>query len=251
MGLLGPFKCAFCGKEFRGLRWSIKIGKEVCGGCYDKLHKEFSGNKWQRMTITQIREHFAEKDRLEAQKECSFCGRRFDDSDIYKTILKDKSLICYKCTESMRLVKPVLNTVKYKNDEGYTDVSEDPVKELTIEDIPWVQKEAAEERERRTALYGDHKAVFVVDDVTRYFKEPDAHQVFGRVVLGRIDTGDTLCVKRREGVYRKVVTWIDPLEYNKKAKSLSEGHDGNLMILGDVTFIYPGDVLTVEHSKEV
>ena len=238
MGLLGPFKCAFCGNEYRGLRWSIKNGKEVCGRCYDKLNKEFSGNKWQRMTITQIREHFAEEERLAAQKECSFCGRRFDDSDIYKTILKDKSLICYKCTESMRLVKPVLN-------------SADLLKELTIEDIPWVQKEAAEERDRRTAQYGSHKAVFIVDDVIRYFKEPDAHQVFGRVALGRIDIDDVLCVKRREGVYRKVVTWIDTPEYNKKAKSLLEGHEGALMILGDVTFIYPGDVLTVEHSKEV
>ena len=89
-----------------------------------------------------------------------------------------------------------------------------------------------------------------MDDVTKYIKEPDAHQVYGRTVLGSIDKGDELCVRRREGVYRKTVTWIDPLEYNKDAKSLLEGHEGNLMILGDVSFIYPGDVLIVEKRRE-
>ncbi len=65
-------------------------------------------------------------------------------------------------------------------------------------------------------------------------------------MLGRIDKGDTLRVKRREGEYRKVVDKINPPEYLKKSPYLPEGHEGNLMVSGDVSYIYPGDVLVVE-----
>ena len=119
---------------------------------------------------------------------------------------------------------------------------------MTLQELEEAKKEAEAERERRTAEYGEHKAVFIVDDVTRYFKEAGAHQLWGRVLLGRIDKGDMLCVKRREGNYHVEVTWIDPLEYNKKSEYLSEGHPGALMLLGDVSFIYPGDIITVEEK---
>ena len=248
MGFLGPYKCALCGRSCMGLRWTIKNGKELCGQCHDRLEKEMPYDKWHRMTITQIREYFADKEMLDSRTECAFCGSKLGKDEAGRMVLKDKNVICGKCAESMRIVKPVYMTIEPDGYDDYKDVAEDPMKELTLDDVPWVQKDAAEEREKRIAKYGRHKAVFIVDDVTRYFKEPDAHQVYGRVVLGRIDRDDTLCVRRREGTYRKLVTWIDPLEYNKKAKCLSEGHEGNLMILGDVSFIYPGDVLTVEKA---
>ena len=243
---MSAFKCALCGNECRGLRWDIKNEKKVCSECRRRLDKEMPYAEWHKLNITQIREYFAEKERIDSQECCSFCGKKFDESDVYKTVLKDKAVLCGKCTESMRIVKPVRISVQDDGDGGFKDAADDPLPELTLDDVPWVQKEAAEERERRVAKYGSHKAVFVVDDVTKYYKEEDAHQVYGRVVLGRIDKGDTLMVRRREGAYRKIVTWIDPLEYNKKASCLSEGHEGNLMILGDVSFIYPGDILTVE-----
>ena len=153
------------------MRWTVKYGKEICGQCHDRLEKEMPYDKWHRMNITQIRQYCKEKERIAAQKECSFCGRAFDKSDIYKTVLKDNSLICYKCTESMRLAKPVLLTSAYHSISGqFEDTFSDPIKELTIDDVPWAQKDAAEERERRIAKYGDHKGVFIVDDVTKYIK---------------------------------------------------------------------------------
>ena len=245
---MGTFKCDLCRNECRGRRWPVKGSKKVCEDCRKRLDKDMEYSEWRLLGITQLREHLSERDLIDSHKTCSFCGERLSASDAHRTALKDKSVLCGKCVDSMRLAKPVFVTVERGSGYEYKDVADDPLPELTLEDVPWVQKEAAEERERRIAQYGDHKAVFIVDDVTRYKKADDAHQVFGRVVLGRIDKGDTLRIKRREGEYRKIVTWIDPLEYNKKAGYLSEGHDGNLMILGDVSFIYPGDVLTVEKA---
>ena len=243
---MGVFKCDLCGNVCRGHRWSVKGSKKVCEQCRKKLDKVMKYSEWRLLSITQIKKILAEKELIASQKTCSFCGGRIDPDDAGNMVLKDKSVLCGKCVDSMRLAKPVFVTVERGAGYEYKEAAEDPVPELTLEDVPWVQKEAAEERERRVEKYGSHKAVFIVDDVTRYQKAEDSHQIYGRVVLGRIDKGDTLRVKRSEGEYRRIVSWIDPQEFNKKAKYLSEGYDGNLMVQGDVSFIYPGDVLTVE-----
>ena len=247
MGILSPFKCAYCGGEYRLLSWSIKGGKCVCGQCYDMLTKELPGVKWQGMTINQIRQRMADKERLDNQDCCSLCKKPFKADDPYSFILKDKTKICYRCGESTRLAIPVFCTIKLGKDYEFEEAAIDPLDELSLADIPAIQEKAAKERAGLTEKYGKHKGVFVVDDVTRYFKEQDAHQIWGKTVLGRIDKDDMLTVKRREGDYTKIVTWIDPMKYNEKAKGLLEGHCGALMVLGDVSFIYPGDVLTVEY----
>ena len=243
---MGVFKCALCGTECRGRRWTVKGGKKICAECSKKLDKEWKYSEWSKMSISRIKTFFDEKELIASHGTCSFCGGRIDPDSANNMVLSDKSVICGSCVESMRLAKPVFVTVEHGPGYEYKEAADDPMPELTLQDVPWVQKEAAEERERRIEKYGSHKAVFVVDDVTKYQKADDAHQIYGRVVLGRIDKGDTLRVRRREGEYRKVVDWIDPQEFNKKARYLSEGYDGNLMVQGDVSFIYPGDVLTVE-----
>ena len=246
MGRSNPFKCALCGNETVGRRFGIKGSRYICLDCRKKLDKYMPYLEWSKKSSSELKKYLSEKELIASQKTCSFCGGRIDPDDAGNMVLKDKSVICAGCVESMRLAKPVFVTVERGPGYEYKEAADDPVPELTLEDVPWVQKEAAEERERRVAKYGSHKAVFIVDDVTKYQKAEDSHQIYGRVVLGRIDKGDTLRVHRREGEYRRVVAWIDPQEFNKKAKYLSEGYDGNLMVQGDVSFIYPGDVLTVE-----
>ena len=246
MGRTVPNKCALCGSDAPGRRWRVKGSKYICKECHDRLNVEIGYVKWSNMNFTEIKNYLSDKDRLSTQKTCSFCGQKLSGNDLFRKLLKDKSVLCGKCAESMRIVRPVFLTVKSDGGYGYETAADDPMKELTLEDVPWVQKEAAEERERRVAKYGNHKAVFVVDDVTKYKKEEDTHEIYGRVMLGRIDKGDTLRVKRREGEYRKVVDKINPPEYLKKSPYLPEGHEGNLMVSGDVSFIYPGDVLVVE-----
>lgn len=246
MRMIGSFKCAVCGNEASGQRFSIKGSKHICLDCRKKLDKYMSYVEWNRLSAAEIKKFLSDHNRLETQQACSFCGDKLSAKDPYKALLKDKSVLCGKCAEGMRIVKPVYLTVKSNGGYGYEPAADDPIMELTIEDVPWVQKDAAEERERRLAKYGDHKAVFVVDDVTKFMKEDDTHEIYGRVMLGRIDKGDTLRVKRREGEYRKVVNKINKPEYNKKTSYLTEGHEGNLMVSGDVSFIYPGDVLVVE-----
>ena len=243
---MGVFKCDLCGNESRGQRWSVRGSKKVCEKCRKKIDKEMKYSEWRLLSITQIKNHLAEKELIASHKTCSFCGGRIDPDSAGNMVLKDKSVICVKCVDSMRLAKPVYVTVEQGYGYEYKEAADDPLPKLSLEDVPWIMKEAAEERDRRVEKYGRHKAVFIVDDVTRYQKAEDSHQIYGRVVLGRIDKGDTLRVKRREGEYRRVVSWIDPQEFNKKAVYLSEGYDGNLMVQGDVSFIYPGDVLTVE-----
>ena len=241
-----PYKCAVCGSDAPGRRYRIKGSKYICRDCRTKLDKDLSSGEWSRMNAAELKEFLSDKERLSMQKTCSFCGKDISADDMHKILLKDRSVLCGNCAGSMRIVRPVFNTVKSDGSGGYEPAADDPLKELTLEDVPWVQKEAAEERERRIARYGAHKAVFVVDDVTRYEDEDDAHEIYGTAVLGCIEKGDTLHIKRREGEYSKVVERIDPLEYDKKAVSLTEGSEGNLLVKGDVSFIYPGDVLTTE-----
>ena len=249
MGIFGPFTCAYCGNIFRGLKWSVKGGKCVCGQCYDKFSKDRPYEEWKKSTIAQIKAYYEDKQQVAAQGECAFCGHVFDASDIYTYVLKDRKKICYGCAEKVRIVCPVYCTEDYDTAKyEYVPAVEDPLEKLELKELFGVLQNADAERKKRAEQYGSHKAVFIVDDVMRYNKAPDkaeAHRIFGRAVLGRIDPGDRVCVQRREGPRFIDVTSVDCQEYNKKAKSLSEGHDGALAVSGDVSFIYPGDVLTV------
>ena len=82
MGFLGHYKCALCGNDCRGLRWTIKNGKELCGQCHDRLEKEMPYDKWHRMTITQIREYFADKEMLDSFDIISIVSEINDAFDI-------------------------------------------------------------------------------------------------------------------------------------------------------------------------
>ncbi len=246
MGVFGPFICAYCGREHKVLTWTIKGGKNVCGKCCDMLTKEMNGSKWQHMTIAQIREYMADKDSSVAEGSCALCGRPYIQGGPYTFRLGDKSRICGRCAGSVRIVSPVFVTMKTGSSYELEEAAVDPLAELGLDDVRELQKKAEEEREKRREKYGDHKGVFIVDDVTRYFKEEDAHQIWGQTVLGRIDKDDTVTVMRREGPYSRTVTWVDPLSFNSKSKAIDEGQCGALMVLGDVSFIYPGDVLVTD-----
>ena len=248
MGIFGPFTCAYCGREHKVLTWPIKGGRSVCGKCYELLTKEMSGSKWQHMTIDQIRSYMADRDPSKAEGNCPLCGKPFTVQGPYTFRLGDKSRICSSCAESVRIVSPVFCTMKTGSNYEPEEAAVDPLAELTLKDIPLLQEKAEGERAARREKYGAHKGVFVVDDVTRYFEEKDAHRIWGRTVLGKIEKDDIITVRRREGDYSRVVTWVDPLKYNEKSKSLSEGHCGALMVLGDVSFIYPGDVLFADRT---
>ena len=249
MGLFGPFTCANCGRTFRGISWDIKNGKVVCGECYDELSKESPYEEWKKKTMTQLREERSEKARLEAQSACSYCGKTFDMWDIYKLVLKDKSQICYECMEKLRVGFPVFCTEEKKSSTGeFVPAFDDPLKELTLADIPAAMTFAEEERTRRLKKYGAHKGVFVVDDVVRSKDQngQELHTIWGRQVLGSVIGGDVLCVRRREMPYFIEVSKVVQQKFNDKAKSLNEGHDGGLEVPGDVSFIYPGDILTAD-----
>ena len=248
MGVFGPIKCAYCGRTFRGLRWNIKNGKVVCSQCYDRLNKDRPYDEWRRMTITQIREYYSEKTRLDAQSACSYCKRPFDSSDIYKIVLKDKSQICYKCSESLRVAFRVFCTEEKKGYDEFVPAFDDPLKELGLDDLPAAFSFAEEERRIRQEKYGSHKGVFVVDDVARIYdkEESERHVIWGRQILGSIGPGEVLCVKRREMPYYITVSRLLLPKYNEKAKILSEGHDGGIEVPDDVSFVYPGDVLTAD-----
>ena len=248
MGIFGPFKCAYCGRTFRGISWKIKNGKVICGQCHDMLSKDRPRDEWRRMTITQIREYYNEKARLEAQSACSYCKKAFDSSDIYKIVLKDKSQICYKCAESLRAAYGVFCTEEKKGYDEFVPAFDDPLKELTLEDLPAAFRAAEEERRKRQERYGIHKGVFVVDDVARIYdkEESERHVIWGRQVLGSIAVGEVLCVKRREMPFYITVSKLMLPNYNEKAKALSEGHDGGIETPDDVSFIYPGDVLIAD-----
>ena len=252
MGIFGPFDCAYCGRHFHGLSWAIKGRKVVCGICHDKFTKDMPESKWQKMTARQLKEYYAEKDRLDAQSECSYCGRTFDESDVYKFVLKDSGKICYRCAESMRITNPVYYTDEYDSGAGEVKpVQDDPILSLTLEEIPDAIKAAEKERGRRLQLYGDRHAVFIVDDVTRsYDSEEETHIVWGRMLLGKINAGDTVFVRHREGEYRLKTEKLELRKYNEKATALTEGHDGGLHIKGDVSFVYSGDIITADRGEK-
>lgn len=252
MGLFGPFKCAYCGNTFRGLSFNIKNGKVVCGKCYDELCKYLPYDEWRKMGITQIRELTEEKARLAAQKQCSYCGKPFDAGDIYKLVLKDKSQICYSCVEKLRVGFRVFCTEEKQSGTGeFVPAFDDPVKELTLGDLPSAMEFAEAERRSRREKYGDFKSVFIVDDVIRIKDRNDIQQhiIWGRQVLGSTARGDVLCVKRREMPYYISVSDLKLPKYNDKAERLLEGHDGGLEAAEDVSFIYPGDILTIEKDR--
>ena len=249
MGIFGPYKCAYCGRTFRGFNWRIKNGRDICGDCKDILNKEMPYEKWHKMGITQIRAYFKEKERLEAQKECSLCGRPFGAADLYKFVLKDGAQICYSCGESVRIVRPVFCTEEYDSlKEKYSFASDDPLKEMTLDDVKAAQLEADTERRGRQDKFGPCKGAFIVDDVIRVPGEKDreVHRIWGRCVLGSASANSLAKVVRREKPYFIQIDKVEPLEYNKKAQVLSEGHGGALVASDDVSFIYPGDVLYFE-----
>ena len=245
MGAFGPFKCAYCGRTFRGLSWKIKNGKVVCGQCCGMFKKDWPYDEWRKLSITQIREHYDEKARLDSQTTCSYCGKPFDSSDIYKIVLKDKSQICYKCAEGLRVAFRVFCTEEKKGYDEFVPAFDDPLAELTLDDLPAAFGFAEEERRIRQERYGMHNGVFVVDDVAR-IKDKDGserHVIWGRQVLGSTAPGEVLCVKRREMPYYITVSKLLFPKYNEKAKILSEGHDGGLEVPDDVSFVYSGDAL--------
>ena len=252
MGIFGPFKCAYCGRTFKGLSWDIKNGKVVCGKCYDELSKLKPYNEWHKMTITQIKEFTEEKARLVAQKECSYCGKPFDASDICKLVLKDKSQICSSCVEKLRMGFRVFCTEEKQSDTGqFVPAFDDPITELTLSDLPSAMEFAEAEHKARLEKYGDCKSVFIVDDVIRIKDRNDIQQhiIWGRQVLGSTGRGDVLCIKRREMPYYISVSDLKLPKYNEKAERLLEGHDGGLEVPEDVSFIYPGDILIIEKDR--
>ena len=219
----------------------------MCSVCHELLSEEIPDKKWQKMTISQIREHFKEKERLAGIKECAFCGKPFGDADAEAVVLKDGSKVCRCCVDSIRIVRPVFCTEEYDSSKGeYLFASDDPLKEMTLEDFPAAKEAADAERAARTAKYGEHKAVFSVDDVVRCGDREDSHIIRGRVLLGSLAASDRLSVNRKECPYFFEISEVKPMEYDKDKKVLAEGHGGSLLINGEVSCVYPGDILTVD-----
>ena len=208
---------------------------------------------------------------------CPICkGAASTDGQLVNR-LADGAILCEKCAAKTRFLYPVgKDSVKKRSRgafvngdydvESYTTYESkkliNPLEKMTFEEIKQVLEETDRVRAKVKEKYKEYKCALMVDDCERIIStgqgklsldekyiENMYYSLRGRVIYGELHKGDTLVVKRRE---REESVTVDSLNNLLTGSDLAgstgvvyEGNYANMSLGRDLSFIYPGDVLTV------
>lgn len=156
--------------------------------------------------------------------------------------------------DALRIVYPLIRTLWEDPEGGYDVTYIDPLDSLSDAELRAAEGLAAQRREALKTQYGEHKALFEVDDITKLYHESKGHRTYrneyriaGRVLLGSISRKDTAAVTRAEDTQSFCIKKLgDSREYSNDLKELKEGAEGGIFIEGTVSCIYPGDILLID-----
>lgn len=185
---------------------------------------------------------------------CRCCGREAEKKETAFLLLSDGSMICGECTLRVRILYPRSFTwvnVYYTGDtdDDYDSDEDtrwiDPLSDISFEEFQSALERADEERSARRARFGDSRAYFSVDDISRVIKysgkgrklATDEYAVTGTVLLGTVGNTGVIRVARREKALTKDIKRVETPHDNSsatdKASYIPEGCYGGLILDGD------------------
>ena len=230
-----PETCPLCGKKLPKLLNLRMLDAYICDDCGNRaaemLHTSYNAVGYK--CFSEIAPLFS-KAAVQGGKEDA--SGTFHDAD------------------ALRIVYPLIRTLRQSPEFGYDVDYIDPLDSLSDAELRAAEELAAQRREALKTQYGEHKALFEVDDITKLYNECKGHRTYrneyrigGRVLFGCINRKDTAAVARADGTQSFCIKKLgDSREYSNDLKELKEGAEGGLFIEGTVSCIYPGDILLID-----
>ncbi len=230
-----PENCPICGKKLPKLMKLRLLDGYLCMACAEKagelLHTGTEDVRCRRLSeITPLFETAVVQ------------GGKTDSSGVFHD------------ADSLRIVYPLIRTLRPSDEFGFDEDYIDPLDSLSGEELQAAPALAEQRRAELEAKYGAHKAIFEVDKITKLYNESkgrryyrNEYRIGGRVLLGNIALRDQAAVKRSEGTQELTIRKLgDSSEYRSDRKELKEGMEGGLFVEASLSFVYPGDILTID-----
>ena len=230
-----PETCPFCGKKLPKLLNLRMLDAYICADCGNRaaemLHTGYDAIGYK--CFSEIAPLFSQAAVQGGKEDAS---GRFHDAD------------------ALRIVYPLIRTLWEDPEGGYDVAYIDPLDSLSDAELRAAEGLAAQRREALKKQYGEHKALFEVDDIAKLYNESkgrrgyrNAYRIGGRVLFGCINRKDTAAVTRAEGTQSFCIQKLgDSREYSNDLKELKEGAEGGLFLEGAVSCTYPGDILLID-----
>ena len=230
-----PETCPFCGKKLPKLLNLRMLDAYICADCGNRaaemLHTGYGAIGYK--CFSEIAPLFSQAAVQGGKEDAS---GRFHDAD------------------ALRIVYPLIRTLWEDPEGGYDVAYIDPLDSLSDAELRAAEVRAEQRREALKTQYGEHKALFEVDDIAKLYNESkgrrgyrNEYRIGGRVLFGCINRKDTAAVTRADGTQSfRIQKLGDSREYSNDLKELKEGAEGGLFIEGTVSCIYPGDILLID-----
>ena len=230
-----PETCPLCGKKMPKLLNLRMLDAYICADCRDRaaemLHTGYDAIGYK--CFSEIAPLFSQAAVQGGKEDAS---GRFHDAD------------------ALRIVYPLIRTLWEDPEGGYDVAYIDPLDSLSDAELKSAEGLAAQRREALKTQYGEHKALFEVDDISKLYNESkgrrgyrNEYRIGGRVLFGCINRKDTAAVTRAEGAQSfRIQKLGDSREYSNDLKEVKEGAECGLFIEGIVSCIYPGDILLID-----
>jgi len=230
-----PETCPFCGKKMPKLLNLRMLDAYICADCGNRaaemLHTGYDAIGYK--CFSEIAPLFSQAAVQGGKEDAS---GRFHDAD------------------ALRIVYPLIRTLLEDPEGGYDVAYIDPLDSLSDAELRAAEVRAEQRREALKTQYGEHKALFEVDDIAKLYNESkgrrgyrNEYRIGGRVLLGSISRKDTAAVARAEGAQSfRIQKLGDSRKYSNDLKEVKEGAECGLFIEGTVSCIYPGDILLID-----
>lgn len=230
-----PETCPLCGKKLPKLLNLRILDTYICDDCGNRaaemLHTGYGAIGYK--CFSEIAPLFSQAAVQGGKEDAS---GRFHDAD------------------ALRIVYPLIRTLRQSPEFGYDVDYIDPLDSLSDAELRAAEGLAAQRGEALKTQYGEHKALFEVDDIAKLYNESkgrrgyrNEYRIGGRVLFGCINRKDTATVTRAEGAQSfRIQKLGDSRAYSNDLKELKEGAECGLFIEGIVSCIYPGDILLID-----
>ena len=230
-----PETCPLCGKKLPKLLNLQMLDAYICADCGNRaaemLHTGYGAIGYK--CFSEIAPLFSQAAVQGGKEDAS---GRFHDAD------------------ALRIVYPLIRTLLEDPEGGYDVAYIDPLDSLSDAELRAAEVRAEQRREALKTQYGEHKALFEVDDIAKLYNESkgrrgyrNEYRIGGRVLFGCINRKDTAAVTRAEGAQSfRIKKLGDSRAYSNDLKEVKEGAECGLFIEGTVSCIYPGDILLID-----
>ncbi len=230
-----PETCPFCGKKLPKLLNLRMLDAYICADCGNRaaemLHTGYGAIGYK--CFSEIAPLFSQAAVQGGKEDAS---GRFHDAD------------------ALRIVYPLIRTLLEDPEGGYDVAYIDPLDSLSDAELRAAEVRAEQRREALKTQYGEHKALFEVDDIAKLYNESkgrrgyrNEYRIGGRVLFGCINRKDTAAVTRADGTQSFCIKKLgDSRAYSNDFKEVKEGAECGLFIEGTVSCIYPGDILLID-----